>query len=299
MSELAIVILNWNQSEATRETVQRCAAFGALRPVVWVVDNGSEDLGADLGESDSERVRVIRSDRNLGFGGGNNLALRRIESDYVLLLNNDAGLSEADLGRLTEVMDRDARVAVVGPVVVDRQQRERVLSAGGRDIARHARTHLLPEDLPPGRLDSDEPLAVDYVPGSVALLRAETLRRAGHLEESYFFGGELADLCARARQLGGSVQVLPSARAWHDTDQSSELRSALYPYYILRNRFLFIRRQRRRGLVPLSALWVAWGLAATARELARGDWRRARLLSLALADGLAGRFGGRNERVLR
>lgn len=298
MTELSIVILNWNQIEATRESLRRCASFEALRPVIWVVDNGSEDGRAEALEHESPGVRLLRSERNLGYGGGNNLALRRIESGYVLLLNNDAGLGVVDLERLVRVLDRDQGVAAAGPLVVERERTGKVLSAGGRDISRHARTHLQPSDLQPGRLERDEPFAVDYVPGSVALLRVETLRQTGFLEESYFFGGELADFCRQAHGLGLAAMVQPLARAWHDTDQSSEMREALYPYYILRNRFLFIRRFRRRSLVPLFVFWSAWGLAAAARARTRGDRQRARLLMLSLADGLTGRFGGQNARVL-
>jgi GT2 family glycosyltransferase len=55
-----------------------------------VVDNGSSDGSLELLARDYPWVRVIASEVNLGFAGGNNLALRQLESPFAVLLNNDA-----------------------------------------------------------------------------------------------------------------------------------------------------------------------------------------------------------------
>ena len=104
-------------------------------------------------------------------------------------------------------------------------------------------THLRLREPPTTLLD------VDDVPGTVALVRRQVFERVGLLDEAYFFGGEMADLCHRARLCGFRSVTDPGARAQHDLDRSSETRQTLHRYYIVRNRFLFVRKHypRRRA----------------------------------------------------
>jgi GT2 family glycosyltransferase len=142
------------------------------------------------------------------------------------------------------------------------------------------------------------PYAVDYVPGTAVLVRSDLLRRLGGFDPEYFFSGEMADLCARARQAGQASFVVPTARARHDLVAAAELRDALYPYYSLRNRFLYTRRHAsgwRKLVAPM--MWALRGVARALMALAAGRRRRARALWLAVADGLRGRLGPADDRV--
>ncbi len=289
---VTVVVINWNQSAATRACLARLTRWTRVRPAVWVVDNASSDNRLDGVAADFPDVKLLASDTNLGFGGGNNLALREVAGDHVLLLNNDAEIDEDSVLSMLEALEREPRLALVGPLLT-RDGSDEIFAAGGRDIGRYVRTHLS------APLDRDRPYEVDYVPGTAVLLRAGLLDEVGLLDDAYFFGGEMADLCERARSRGYAAAIVPQATASHDTEQAAGLRRTLYPYYILRNRFLFIRKFQRRRLVPLFAFWGAYGAYSALRALLRGDRGGARLAALAVADGLAGRFGGQNDRVLR
>ena len=169
--------------------------------------------------------------------------------------------------------------------------------AGGRDVAWNISTHWRADDLPAENQIGDGLFEVDYVPGTAVVLRIAALRELGYLDESYFFGGELADLCERGRRQGLGTAVLVTVEARHDTGIAATWREKLYPYYILRNRFLFVRKLRRPLLVILVPLWTAYGLLVILRNALGGRWREAKILGLALIDGLLGRFGNRNDRV--
>lgn len=292
---LAIVILNWNRTATTLRCLDCLAGWRRIANRIWVVDNASEDGGLEEIERRAPAVRLLRAPANLGFGGGNNLALRRIDGDYALLLNNDARIDEASVEALIGLLDAEPSIAVAGPVVCRRDEPQQVLSAGGRDILRHVRTHLTAADLPPGLLETGRPFDVDYVPGSAALLRMSALRELGYLDEEYFFGGELADFGRRARDRGWRVVILPTARASHDLEVASGQRRRLYPYYILRNRFLHLRKTAGAARALYIPLWIALGLGLTARACLRRDGAGARALMLGLGHGLAGRGGCQNH----
>jgi GT2 family glycosyltransferase len=294
--KLAVVILNWNAAEDTSRCLRSVGVWGSCEgappPTIWVVDNGSTGPGLEALREEHPEVRFLVSPLNRGYAGGNNLGIAAALSDgtdAILLLNNDATLEEEGIASMVATLSSDSRIGVVGPTL---WEGERLLSAGGRDIARHANTHIRPGTLPSGPVD------VDHVPGPAVLIHRRVLEEVGLLDEDYFFGGEVADLCHRARQRGFRCVIDPSARAQHDLQRSSALRETLHVYYVFRNRFLFIRKHHARHQHWLYCLWSVRGARAVAAAVLRGEGRRARAIGLGLIDGLSGSVGGQNERVL-
>ena len=293
--ELAVVILNWNAAAETVRCVHAVASWKRLRPAIWVVDNGSADGSAEVISRECPDARLIRNPVNLGFAGGNNRGIVRALSAGdapILLLNNDAFIEEEDVIRLVDTLHADARLGLVGPLLFDADGRERLLSAGGRDIARHTNSHIR-------EVTAGVPVReVDYVPGTVVVVRPEVFRTVGLFDEDYFFGGEIADLCERARRQGYVSAIDTRARAFHSLSRSSDLRETLHIYYVFRNRFLFIRKFRHARRIPLYGFWTLYGLAVSLRAQLLGRSAKARAIRLGLLDGWRGRFGGQNERVL-
>jgi GT2 family glycosyltransferase len=293
--ELAVIILNWNATADTIRCVGGVAGWKRLKPAIWVVDNGSTDGSAEVISRECPDVRLIRNTSNLGFAGGNNRGITEALTAGdapILLLNNDAFIDEEDVIRLLATLQADARIGVVGPLLFDAGHRERLLSAGGKDPARYHQSHIL--ELRPG-----EPVRiVECVPGTVVLVRSEIFRTVGLLDEAYFFASEVADLCMQAVQQGYASAIDTRARAFHDLSRSSELRDTLHTYYIIRNRFLLIRKFHRDRKLLFYGFWTLYSLALSLKVQLNGKLATARAIRLGLLDGLRGRFGGQNERVL-
>jgi alpha-1,3-rhamnosyl/mannosyltransferase len=293
--ELAIIILNWNAATDTIRCVRQVTSWERLEPTLWVVDNGSTDGSADAILRECSNIRLIRNSTNLGFAGGNNGGIAEALSAGnapILLLNNDAFIDEEDVIRLLDTLEDDGRIGFIGPLLFDAENRDRLLSAGGWDPARHHQSHIL--ELPPG-----EPVrAVECVPGTVVMVRPEVFRTVGLLDEAYFFASEVADLCLRASQQGYVSAIDTRARAFHNLSRSSDLRSTLHTYYIIRNRFLLIRKFHRNWKLLFYGFWTLYSLALSLKVQLNGKLATARAIRLGLLDGLRGRFGGQNERVL-
>jgi len=291
--KLALVVVNWNAAADTRRAIEAVATWRSRSDVTsWVVDNGSSEPGMDAMIDDYPDVQFIRNSDNLGFAGANNVAIEaalEAGSDAILLLNNDASIDGPNVEALLEALESDPRIGVVGPVL---WHEGRLLSVGGRDIALHGGTHMRSPWPVTGLLD------VDYVSGTVALVHRRTFELVGFLDEDYFFAGEMADLCLRARRAGLRTITAPQARAFHDVERSSSLRETLHPYYVFRNRFLYIAKHHAHHRARLVLWWIARSSIAAGAACASGRWRRARAIALGLIDGLRGRVGGQNDRVL-
>jgi len=291
---LAVIIINWNQATATIRCVNSLLAWTHAAPEVWVVDNASTDNSRELIPRSCPAISYIYNDVNQGFAGGNNTALRKIVSskaEAVLLLNNDAVITEEHALRLLTALRENPRLGVLGPLLEERHGNKRIVLAGGRDISRHLftrRIHPVTVKAP-----ADSFFSVDYVPGTVAMIRAELFRTIGLLDETYFFSGELADFCRRAQSAGWMCGICPQSIAVHEPGAGA-IRSTLYRYYTLRNRFLFVRRHEKAWR-RLFAFWIVCGVLMAAEACVRGQPAQARAAWLAMRDGLAGRFGNRNE----
>jgi GT2 family glycosyltransferase len=217
-----IVILNWNAASDTLACLQQIATWCAVQPTVWIVDNASE--ANDLAELEAGLSAIplphtlICNTQNLGFAGGTNCGLRAALATGdapILLLNNDAHITDGGVARLVATLAEEPNAGVVGPALYTPGPPAHLLSAGSRDPAYHHNTLIT-------TLPTDQPVfAVDYVSGSAALLRAEMLRAIGLFDEDYFFNTEVADLCQRARRAGYLTLVDTRATAYHNLERSS------------------------------------------------------------------------------
>jgi GT2 family glycosyltransferase len=292
---IAVIVLNWNAARDTIRCVREVAAWHDLQPGIWVVDNASTDGSAEAIAAECPDVHLIRNSANLGFAGGNNRGIAQVLTAGdapVLLLNNDARISEADVAQLVATLQADERVGFVGPLLYEADRPDHLLAAGARNPAYHHQSHIL-------TLGTGEAVrVVECIPGTVILVRAEVFRAVGMLDEMYFFGSEVADLCLRARQNDYISVVDTRARAFHSLERSTAQRETLHTYYIIRNRFLLIHKLHRQCRYPLMAFWTIYGLALWARVSVAGRHHTGRAIWLGLLDGLWLRFGGRNERVL-
>jgi|YNPNPStandDraft_1061719.scaffolds.fasta_scaffold09451_5 GT2 family glycosyltransferase len=294
--ELAVVILNWNAAADTVRCARDLSSWSRVRPTIWVVDNGSTDGSAEVIAQECPFVHLICNSANLGFAGGNNRGIKEAlaQGDRpVLLLNNDAFIDEDNIILLLETLHSDPHIGFVGPLLFDAEHKDRLLAAGGQNPVLHHHSHVL--RLKPGPSIRE----VEYVVGTVILVRPQVFRQVGLLDERYFFAMEVADLCMRARRQGYLSVVDTRARAYHALHRSSHVRETLHTYYIIRNRFLFISKFYS-GLVKLllRGFWTLYSPALGIKLTLSRKPSAARAVLLGLLDGLRGHFGGQNARVL-
>lgn len=214
-----------------------------------VVDNASTDGCVDVLASrfaGDARVRIIRNERNLGFGVGCNRGAALAAGDALLFLNPDCVLPPDTLTRL-----RDASASVTGLLGV-----EIVDAAGISESASRRRDPLLGRalmtlsglasfeqrwpalagiDLPAG--SNRQALEnVDAVSGALMYVPRSVFERVGGFDEGYFLHAEDLDLCRRLREAGLRVACVNTIRVEHGKGGSS------------RHRPLFVNWHKHRGM---------------------------------------------------
>jgi GT2 family glycosyltransferase len=195
---------------------------------IIVVDNGSVDGSPDRVATAFPSVQLLRSRDNLGFAGGNNLALADCRSSYVFLLNNDTEVADPRfVTTLCEVLDASPSIAAAGPALVLPDGRYQTGAAGQDGSLLSFASYflflsrLLPSLFRPFYLDQSRyatersPIPVDWVSGAAMMVRREQVVRAGGVPDDYFMYAEDVKLCRSLRRQGCSVYYVPFARVLH------------------------------------------------------------------------------------
>lgn len=194
---------------------------------VIVVDNSGT-----LAESTLRHVTVVRPARNVGFGAGLNMGVRHADGHLILALNPDARIGERDLELLVSSLLEDARLAAVGPRLLNPDgtpqvnggswsgwARELSRSLGAGPAIRRVRAALRREV----RAQPDAGVLLrDWLSGTVLLIRRSSFEAIGGFDEKFFLYYEDEDLCRRLRRGGWRVGVCPQASAVHAVGGSME-----------------------------------------------------------------------------
>lgn len=205
---------------------QLADAINGLGACAVIYDSGSSDSSADVAVRLMPGARVL-SGGNLGFGHGNNTAVRQVETPYILFLNSDARIEAGSLEMLIAHLDENAPVAGVQPLI--RAWKWPLVTAGSG-------VYVTPfGEAWDARFMHLERSAGDAVPtppgvsAAVSLWRTDAFRAVGGFDPGYFMYFEDADLCLRARALGWEFSVLRRASALHMIGASSDrVRASLW-----------------------------------------------------------------------
>ena len=207
-----------------------------------MVDNGSTDNPKVEIETAYPAVQFIRSETNLGFAGGNNLAMQVAKGDYWLLINNDTTVTPDLLDQLLAVFERYPKAGVVCPKICYDEPPNRIQFVGyTRMNAFTARNQTLGQyELDNGQYTTIRPTA--YAHGAAMMIKREVVERVGLMPELFFLYYEELDWSEQIRRAGYELYVEPNACIFHKELMATGKNSPLKTYYINRNRILFMRR---------------------------------------------------------
>ncbi len=191
----------------------------ALIADVIIVNNSNERIDhlSQKRHGAPFRVRIIESGRNIGFGAANNLALRRTQTDYVLLLNPDAQLTGGFLEAAIVMMDERPEIAAVGPKLVDFYGNPHASAFTSPSCASYfidafALGRFVDRRRTPAReinLCGYLCETADWLCGAAVVLRRKVLDQIGRFDEDYFLYYEDTDLFMRIRMNGSVVMHCP------------------------------------------------------------------------------------------
>lgn len=210
---VTVVVLSYNSGEFLAGCLDALARSREVNLEILCVDNASTDNSHEIATNHSATTRAIRSEKNLGFSGGNNLALPHAGHPLLVFVNPDCRVLPDTLARLVAPLLSEEKVGATGALLLYPNSR-RIQHAGGilhpNAMGEHRGVGEM--DAPKFREDCD----VDFVTGALIAFRRKDFERLGGFDTDYWPAYyEETDLCWRLRREGCVIRFVGSAVAYH------------------------------------------------------------------------------------
>ena len=219
LSKISVVILNYNGEKLLPQFLPSVIQHSKNATVI-VADNASTDQSLKILQENFSTVQVIKLDRNYGFCGGYNRALRQVDAQYYVLLNSDVEVSAGWLDPLVTLLDSNPSIAAVQPKILAHHQKDHFeyAGAGGGFIDSFGYPFCR------GRLFNDtekdtgqynDTREVFWATGACMMVRSKVYQELGGLDEDFFAHMEEIDLCWKIQRAGLQVFYCGDSQVYH------------------------------------------------------------------------------------
>ena len=121
MSRISCVILNYNDAGTTVSLLDRIRDYECLDDIILVDNHSTDGSYETLKEQEGGRVHLLQSEKNGGYGSGNNIGIRyaiqEARADYILIANPDIVFSRQCVYDMKNVLEAGADHALVSALV--------------------------------------------------------------------------------------------------------------------------------------------------------------------------------------
>ena len=252
--KLSIITVNYNGLQDTCELIDSITFTDDTE--VIVVDNASKRNEASVIQERYPQIKVIKSEQNLGFAGGNNIGIKQAKGKYLFLVNNDAVFKDYNIQALIDRIESSSSIGIVCPKIRFAWGNHPIQFAGYTPLSkitiRNQAIGFGEEDN--GQYETAHP--TPYAHGAAMLIKREAIEKVGLMPECFFLYYEELDWSMMFTNAGYEIWYEPACTIYHKESQSTGRNSKLRAYYLTRNRLLFIKRNRQGVTRYLSYIYI-------------------------------------------
>jgi GT2 family glycosyltransferase len=219
--KISVVILNYNGKSWLEKFLPNVIQnTTAPNSEIIIADNASTDDSIQFLNQHFPQLRIVINDLNKGYAGGYDDALKRIDSDYYVLLNSDVEVTAGWVENVMQFMLKDPLMAACQPKILSYNERNKFEYAGaaggfidkyGYPFCRGRLFDTSEED----RGQYNESGEIFWASGACLFIKADIFHKAGGLDVSFFAHMEEIDLCWRLKNLGYKVGYCASGVVYH------------------------------------------------------------------------------------
>lgn len=252
--EVSIITINYNGLEETCALIETIP-FNENMEVI-VVDNASKNQEAEIIAKRFPQVNVIKSERNLGFAGGNNLGIQAAQGKYLFLINNDTVFKDFNVQALIERMESSPDIGIVCPKIRFAWENNPIQFAGYSKLSTiTVRNYAIGfNEGDHGQYDTAHP--TPYAHGAAMLIHREAINKVGLMPDCYFLYYEELDWSMMFTRMGFQIWYEPECTIYHKESQATGQNSPLRSYYLTRNRLLLVRRNPQEFNKTLAYIYL-------------------------------------------
>ena len=248
--ELSIITINYNGLNDTCALIETIPFNDNME--VIVVDNASSNNEADIISQKYPQVKLIKSDKNLGYAGGNNLGIMAARGKYLFIINNDTVFKDFNIQPLINRLESTPNIGIVCPKIRFAWEPNPIQYAGYSSLSKvTVRNQAIGfGEKDQGQYETAHP--TPYAHGAAMLVKREAIEKVGLMPECYFLYYEELDWSMMFTRAGYQIWYDSSCTIYHKESQATGQNSPLRTYYITRNRLLLVKRN-----YPTPYKWLA------------------------------------------
>ena len=295
--KIAIIIINWNTYQLTYNCLKSLELCTYKNKTIFFVDNGSNDGSGDKIALEFPEINCINNQKNEGFTGANNKALKVIlkqNFDYVLLLNNDTEVKPDFLSLMQASMDSDNNLAATQPLILDFPNKNTIWNAGGsfNTFFGLSKTRYKGMMYKPNlKIET----LTEWISGCCILVKIAVIKEVGLLDNRFFAYFEDVDWSIRMTNLGYKLGVVPKSIIYHHSSGSTKRNNTTnegnlspYAHYLnVRNHIYLIKKHN--FLFNSVGSWIYQIIKITSYStyfILRGRFSKFKIVWCGLLDGI-------------
>ena len=268
---VSIIILNFNGVNDTIECLDSLLKLNYDNFEIIVYDNASVGNDCDiLKEKYDNKIILIKSKRNVGFGNGNNNASNIAQGKYLWFLNNDTVVEKESLIELVKFMEENTEIGIAMPSEYSYYSRNKMLSNQqfyNRVGWRNKQFSDLQKDKVNKKLDKC--IEISYVSGASMFFREHWFFRLGKFDNRMFAYNEDVDLSFRSWIYGRPLFLIPSSKIFHKISKTSSLMRSEWRIYetvknALRSR---LKNFQKRTLILSLIVFIIFNLKKSLEDI--------------------------------
>lgn len=255
MTDVSIVIVNWNAGKLLNECVESILKYGVenVNEIV-IIDNFSSDdsiSSLKIKPKIKPKIKLIENTENLGFAKACNIGFKSSKSEFVLLLNPDTQIKKDTLLLCTKFLSERPDVDILGCRHVDEEGKTRVSCARFPTVKSFFNdilglSKVFPKFFHPATLmtdwDHSTSREVDQVIGAFMFMKRSIFERYGFFDERFFVYYEELDYCLRTKKAGGKVFYNADITIYHKGCGTTSNFKAFALFLSLRSRLKYIKK---------------------------------------------------------
>ncbi len=279
MKKIAIVILNWNGAALLERFLPSVIAHSNELANIYVADNGSTDHSIQFLKSNFPSIKRIELERNHGFAGGYNQALKALKEPLLCLMNSDIATSEAWLKPILEAFETQPKLAIAQPKIIDELNRTKFEYAGaaggyldqfGYPFCRGRIFQSIEEDH--GQYNDQKDIF--WATGACMFIRNAVFESLKGFDPEYFAHQEEIDLCWRAQNKGFVVKYIGSSEVYHLGGSTLSNMNPMKTYLNFRNSLFSLLKNLPLGTsIPLILARLILDGVAGLRFIVQGNFK--------------------------
>lgn len=232
---ISIVILNHNGCDFLKPCLESILLSNYSNFEIIIVDNGSTDKSLLFLEEvyrETDKISIIKKDKNYGVGAGRNFGLAQVQGEYVIFLDNDTVVDPYWIEGFFEAFDSDERIGLAQSKILNMVQRNKFDHAGD-----YLTSFGFLAERSGGGIDSGQFNKVDNIfnaKGAAFMVKRSIFAEVGIFDDGFFMYLEETDFCWRVWLAGYRVVFAPRSVVWHAFATPLKDEKKYYSNYIVR-----------------------------------------------------------------